>query len=346
MKTKYLLKKTLLILAVALLWNLPSSARGALHTRYEYERKDKAEEQKKYMAQLRQDKKKVEIAIESTKVLIDQSRTKPYLPELYLRLAELYIEKSRIVYFIRTSGAKASQNALDHLEANTLKKQAIETYQRVLGNFPDFKDRDKVRFFLAHEYRELEQVEEMVEQYRTIVENHQDSPYVPEAHLLLGDYFFNRKQDLDTALKHYKAVLNHSGSPAVPVARYKLAWCHINKTEFKEAIRLLEACVTTTSAKNLDIDTYKKKVDIRLEALIDMAYCYCEAYKDKKPEEAIAYFRKYAWSRTVYTTVLEKLAYRYLIKKKWTQAASIYRQLCTLQHDAEKLLEYARNIFE
>lgn len=346
MKPKLLLKKTLLILTVALLWNLPSSAQGALHTRYEYEKKDKAEEQKKYMAKLTQDKRKVEIAIESTKVLIDQSRTKPYLPELYLRLAELYIEKSRIVYFIRTSGAKASQNALDHLEANTLKKQAIETYQRVLGNFPEFKDRDKVRFFLAHEYRELEQIEEMVEQYRTIVDKHKDSPYVPEAHLLLGDHFFNRKQDLDMALKHYKAVLNHSGSPAVPVARYKLAWCHINKTEFKQAIRLLEACVTTASTKSLDIDTYKKKVDIRLEALIDMAYCYCEAYKDKKPEEAIAYFRKYAWSRTVYTMVLEKLAYRYLIKKKWTQAASIYRQLCTLQHDTEKLLEYARNIFE
>lgn len=346
MKPKHLLKKTLLILAIALLWNVPSSAQGALHTRYEYEKKDQAEEQKKYMAKLRQDKKKVEMAIESTKVLIDQSRTKPYLPELYLRLAELYIEKSRIVYFIRTSVAKASQNALDHLESDTLKKQAIETYQRVLGNFPDFKDRDKVRFFLAHEYRELGQLDEMVDQYRTIVEKHQDSPYVPEAHLLLGDHFFNRKQNLDMALKHYKAVLKHSGSPAVPVARYKLAWCHINKTQFKEAIKLLEACVTTPSTKNLDIDTYKKKVDIKLEALIDMAYCYCEAYKDKKPEEAIAYFRKYAWSRTVYTMVLEKLAYRYFIKKKWTHAASIYRQLCTLQHDVEKLLEYARNIFQ
>ena len=346
MKTRQLLRQTLLVLLFAALSHAPSPVQGAIHTRYEYDKKDKDLEQKKYMAKLWQDKKKVETAIEGTKVLIDQSRTKPYLPELYLRLAELYIEKSRIVYFIRTSGGKTSQNGLDQLEANTLKKQAIETYQRVLGNFPDFKDRDKVRFFLAHEYRELQQIEDMVEQYRIIVQEHRNSPYVPEAHLLLGDHFFNRRQDLDMALKHYKAVLNYPGSPALPVARYKLAWCHINKTEFHEAIKLLEACVTAASTKNLDIDTYKKKVDIRLEALIDMAYCYCEAYKDEKPEAAIAYFRKYAWSRTVYTMVLEKLAYRYLIKKKWTQAASIYRQLCNLQHDAEKLLEYARNIFE
>jgi tetratricopeptide (TPR) repeat protein len=346
MKRKHFLKNAVLILAIVLLWHFSASASAALHTRYEYQKKDEAQEQKKYMAKLRQDKNKVEMAIESTKALIDQSRTKPYLPELYLRLAELYIEKSRIVYFIRTSGAKASTNALDHLESNTLKKQAIETYQRVLGNFPNFKDRDKVRFFLAHEYRELGQIDEMVDQYQTIVDSHQNSPYVPEAHLLLGDHFFNRRQDLDMALKHYKAVLKHTDSPAAPVARYKLAWCHINKTQFKEAIKLLEECVTTPSTQNLDIDTYKKKVDIKLEALIDMAYCYCEAYKDKRPGEAIAYFRKYAWSRTVYTMVLEKLAYRYFIKKKWTHAAAIYRQLSTLQNDTENLLEYARNIFE
>jgi len=346
MKTKRFLKNTVLILAIALLCNFSASAFAALRTRYEYQKKDAAQEQKKYMAKLREDKDKVDMAIESTKALIDQSRTKPYLPELYLRLAELYIEKSRIVYFIRTSGTKASTDALDHLESDTLKNQAIETYQRVLGNFPDFKDCDKVRFFLAHEYRELGQIDEMVDQYRTIIDTCQQSPYVPEAHLLLGDHFFNRKQDLDMALKHYKAVLKYTGSPAAPVARYKLAWCHINKTQFKEAIRLLEECVTTPSTTELDIDTYRKKVDIKLEALIDMAYCYCEAYKDKTPEEAIAYFRKHAWSRTVYAMVLEKLAYRYFIKKKWTHAAAIYRQLCRLQNDTEKLLEYARNIFE
>ncbi len=346
MKRKRFVKQIGLVLAIAMLCATPFPVQGAIRQRYAYEKKDTAREQKKYMAQLRQDKTKVEMAIESTKALIDQSRTKPYLPKLYLRLAELYIEKSRIVYFIRTSGAKTSPNELDHFESNALKQQAIETYQRILRNFPDFQECDKVRFFLAHEYRELRQIDEMLGQYRSIIKRYPNSPYVPEAHLLLGDHFFNVKQDLDMALKHYKAVLNHKASPAVPVARYKLAWCHINKAEFEKAIKLLEQCVTTSSAMNLDIDTYKKKVDIRLEALIDMAYCYCEAYRDKSPEEATTYFRKYAWSRTTYTMVLEKLAYRYLIKKKWTHAAAIYRQLCTLQHDEQKLLEYARNIFQ
>jgi tetratricopeptide (TPR) repeat protein len=129
------------------------------------------------------------------------------------------------------------------------------------------------------------------------------------------------------------------------IARYKLAWCHINQKDHKKAIALFEECVTSTINDNVDVDTYKR-VDIKLEAFVDMAYCYPEIYKDKDPYHALSYFQKYAWSRPVYTTVLEKLAYRYYIKKKWHHAAFLYRELSELQHDADKLLEYARNTFE
>ena len=340
-----LIKKILPVLLVISVLALSFVSVEASFDKYGYKKKDKKEEQRKFLSKLREDKKKVETAIDSTKTLIERSRNKPYLPELYLRLSELYIEKSRLVYFIRKTQVKDTVKSLDHLESNVLKNQAIEIYQRILGNFPDFGDRDKVHFFMAHEYRELGQIDEMVEQYRAIIIDYKDSRYVPEAYLLLGDYFFN-SQDLEMATRHYESVLKYPHSSAVAVARYKLAWCHINKVEYKEAIKLLEESVTNISNKEIDIDTYKKKADIRLEALVDMAYCYGEAYKDKKPQDAITYFRKYAWSRPVYTIALEKMAYRYLIKKKWSYSAAIYRQLSILQHDPEKLLEYARKIFE
>jgi tetratricopeptide (TPR) repeat protein len=125
-----------------------------------------------------------------------------------------------------------------------------------------------------------------------------------------------------------------------------LAWCYINRQDFEKAIQLFEEAVATSeSGADLDIDTYKK-VDIKLESLIDMAFCYTEVRKDSSPEEAIGYFGERAWSRPSFTVALEKLAYRYLIKKKWHHAAAVYRKLGTLQHDAERLLEYAANVFE
>ena len=317
----------------------------AATSEYKYEQKDKAAEKKKSIKRLEQDKRKVEMAIQTTKTLIDRSRQRPYLPELYLRLAELYIEKSRIVYLLRKSRHTDGTGALDQLESNTLKKQAIELYQRILDHFPEFPDRDKVYFFMAHEYGELHQLEDMVKQYRSLIAKHKDSQYVPEAYLLLGDYFFS-KQNLAGAKKHYQAVRNYPDSSASIIARYKLGWCYVNDADYKQALKLFEESVTTSEGdKEIDIDTYRH-VNVRLEALIDMAFCYPEVFKKSSPEKATAYFQKFAWSRQSYTTVLEKLAGRYFVKKKWHQAGVLYRQLAELRYDPQQLIEYAGNIYE
>ncbi|MEJ2662376.1 MAG: hypothetical protein P8Z73_16870, partial [Desulfobacteraceae bacterium] len=161
-----------------------------------------------------------------------------------------------------------------------------------------------------------------------------------------ADYYFNEKQDVEQSTRHYEAVLKYPQSSAVAAARYKLAWCKINVVDFAGALALFEASVESPQASGeLDIDTYRR-VDVRLESLIDMAYCYPEVYKSATPEQAIAYFKRFAWSRPVYTMVLEKLAYRYYVKKRWPQAAPIYRELAMIRQDPEKLLEYAKNIFD
>ena len=334
----------IVLLSVGLIALAPAQPQAAVDE-YEYQQKDRAAEKKKSIQRLDQDKRKVEMAIETTKKLVDRSRQRPYLPELYLRLAELYIEKSRIVYLLRKSQQTEAATALDQLESNTLKQQAIELYQRILDHFPAFADRDKVYFFMAHEFGELGQLKDMVKQYRSLIANHKDSQYAPEAYLLLGDYFFS-KQNLPRAKTHYQAVLKYPGSSASIIARYKLGWCYVNDADYRQALKLFEAAVTTSDGdKQVDIDTYRH-VNVRLEALIDMAFCYPEVYKKSTPEKASAYFQQFSWSRQSYTTVLEKLAGRYFVKKKWHQAGALYRQLAELRYDPQRLIEYAGNIFE
>lgn len=344
MKIKYLNQYIFTAIALFLLGvgNL-----AAAQSSFIYEERNAAEEKKRYLVKLEQDKRKCELAIINTKTLIARSKNRPYLPELQIRLAELYIEKSRIVYFLRVHQQESGQErALEQYEANTLKQQAIEIYQRILNDFPDYKDRDKVHFFLAHEFYELGQTKEMVDQYALLIKTYPQSIYTPEAHLLLGDYYFNQKQDVEKSKDHYEAVLNHPDSPATAAARYKLAWCRINLVDYAGALKLFEESVLSPlAAKDLDIDTYRR-VDVRLESLTDMAFCYPEVYKKTTPEQDLAYFKRFAWSRPVYTAVLEKLAYRYYVKKKWAKTASLYRELADLRQDPEKLIEYAKYIFE
>ncbi len=313
--------------------------------KYGFEKVDKTDEQKRLIAKFTRDRDQLDKAIDNTKTLIHQSQGKVYLPELYLRLAELYIEKSRVAYFLRrTESGAAVKSAMESLESNTLKSQAIETYKRIIHSYPEFKDMDKVHFYLAHEFRELNRLDEMVDEYKTIIKKYPKSDFVAESHLLLADYYSGQK-NLTGAKKHYMAVLKYPGSSAIGIAQYKLAWVHISKKEYKEAIKLLEKSVAGPDAgKEVEVDTYGR-VDIRTEAFNDMAFVYSNHYKEATPEEAMAYFKKYAWARPAYIVVLEKLAYRYLIKKKWSHAATIYRELSRIQHDPVKLLEYADSVY-
>ena len=332
------------LLLLGLLW-VPAAVPRAAQTRYEYVEENPEQEQREFLRRLKQDRAKIDRAIENTKVLIDRSRQRPYLPELYLRLAELYVEKSRVVFFIRKAEMPAGVKSLSNLESHALKRKAIEIYQRILDNYPEFPYRDKVLFFMAHEYRELGRIDPMLERYREIIRKHPQSPYAPEAHLLLGDHYFN-SQELEPAKRHYEAVLARPDSPAVAVARYKLAWCYINEADYGRAIELFEAAVEAAAARpDAEIDTYRK-VDIRLESLIDMAFCYPERYKKATPEEAIRYFERHAWSRPALTKALEKLANRFFVKKRWRHAAAVYRKLAAIQHDPDALLEYAGRLFE
>lgn len=314
--------------------------------KYGFQTEDKTVEEEILIRRFNLDKDNLDHAINNTKELIAQSYGRPFLPELYIRLAELYAEKSRSVFFLRRleMGERGKTHGVSSVEATGLKEKAIETYMQIVSHFPDYDELDRVHFYLAHELRELGKYEEMVTEYQTLLDNFPNSQFIPESLLLLGDYAFEQ-QNIDEALGYYHRVLNYPKSSAIIIARYKLAWVHVNKRNFKEALHLFEQSVTQSNASTLDVDTYNR-VDIRLEALADMAYSYSQVYPDTKPGEASRYFQRFAWSRQSYTLVMEKLAKRYIIKHQWDNAAHIYRELAEIQFDGEKLLEYTENLFQ
>jgi len=342
-------------IALLMLFNTPvmlplasaedASQKAVQVDRYGFEKADQSDEQKRLIDKFSKEKSQMDHAINNTKTLIQKSQGKNYLPELYLRLAELYIEKSRIVYFLRRTQSGASiKSAMESLESSALKILAIETYQRIINQYPRFEDMDKVHFYLAHEYRELARLKEMRGQYLTLIKKYPKSDLVPESHLLLSDYYTDIKR-LSAAKKHLKAVLKYPHSAAIGIAQYKLAWVHISNKEYKQALALLERSVKGPNVgEEVDIDTYGR-VDIRSEAFNDMAFIYSNHYKEATPQQALDYFEKFSWSRQSYILVLEKLAYRYIVKKKWSHAGLIYRKLAKLNNQPNKLLEYVDNIY-
>ena len=74
------------------------------------------------VVRLQRDMTKVERAIEATKRLLALAHSAPYVPDLYLRLAELYAEQSRYQYLIAYESDKRRSKAVVSIPA--LRSQA------------------------------------------------------------------------------------------------------------------------------------------------------------------------------------------------------------------------------
>jgi len=297
---------------------------------------------------LKRDVAKVRFAIRTTKTLVSRARGARYLPDLYMRTAELYIEQAKYHYHIAYETAKDKSGGVVSVQTRLLKNQAIATYRRLLALYPDYPDADKVRFFMAHEMRELGDYENMLKTYAELADKHTKSAYRLEGLLIVGDYYFD-KADLDQAEKYYNMVIDSPDSKVHAMARYKLAWCEINRADFKGALKMFEGSVEAArkwmalaSGPTSD-PTTGNRIDLRREALVDSVYPYTEVHKHKG---ALEYYKVRADSKTTFLAALEKLGNRYYIKQNWLATSMVYREILSLTGDTEDSLEYAHRLYE
>ncbi|MEM1025873.1 MAG: tetratricopeptide repeat protein [Myxococcota bacterium] len=304
------------------------------------------EQREELIAKLRRDISKVAHSVEVTQELISRSRGAPFLPDIYLRLAELYVEQARYeFYLVHEERGESSKGSAVAPTARLLKEKAVETYQRILLDFPSFEQNDQVRFFMAHEFRELGRYDEMIEAYEKLVSKHPNSPLVMDAYLVLGDYRFD-KQDLRGAAGYYQRIIDAPRNGTQPMAHFKMGWVHLNELDYRKAFSNFEKAVVIDNELEAAAgkgDTKTDGVDVKREALTDLAYAYTEV---RKPNSALRYFRRLATSRNMYLLALQKLGKRYFIKQQFDAAANVYREITRLSHDAELNLDFSSRIYE
>lgn len=316
------------------------SVAQAPNTRLENPLVTKANEKRDLIEKLRRDIFKVDRSIGETDKLITKSRNAPYLPDLQFRAAELYVEKSRYVYFLQSETRPEGQKgALVSPETKLLKQKAIQIYTRILREFPDFKDADKVTFYLAHEQRELGEFDTMLKTLGDLIKKYPSSPLRLDSEQILGDYWFD-KTDLKQAEDHYRAILDAPVSPVHDLARYKMGWVRINQANHAEAVTFFEAAAASPPVLGVDVS---KTLSVKREALLDLVYSYTEV---RPAKGAIGYFEKLSDSRATYSLALDKLGNRYFIKQQYEFAIPAVRKLLEIQPDPELEVERVGKLYD
>jgi len=299
--------------------------------------RSKAQQSAELIETLKRNIQKVDHATRVTQDLLAHSRPAPYYPDLEFRLAELYVEKSRYKYFLVAEQQAGSSGALVVPEVKLLKEKALSIYKTILREYPDFHDADKVRFYIAHEQRELGDFDAMLETLQTLVDRTPKSPLAPDSLLIMGDYWFD-KSDLAKAESYYEQILKRPANDSTDLANYKMGWVRVNQSNHGEAVKYFEA-----AARGAGSSKDEKRLNVKREALADLVYSYTEV---KSAKGAAQYFMNLSESTQTYAFVLDKLANRYYIKQEYENAIPLLRKLLVFAHDPDRDDERADKLYE
>ena len=298
--------------------------------------------------------RKIDFAITQTKSMIQKARGASYLPDLHMRLAELYTERARyawLVVYERRRARGDDSRALEAPEARLLKNLSIGVYMRLVREFPTYARDDEATFLMAHEFRELGEFDSMKETYEKLIETYPKSRYRAEAYLALGDHAFDAN-DLNKAERYYNLVLATPVSHVHSLARYKLAWVRVNRQDCKGAVRLFEQVLRDRSKQPKDSKDSKdskvllstqKSLNVVRESLVDLAYCYPDVFPDKP---AVPYFRDLAASSLDYLAAMRRLVNRFTLKEMNVQAVAALREVMNASPGDDDAIEMARRLYD
>lgn len=292
------------------------------------------------LAQLKENLMKTEKSISLTKQKIRTSKDIQFLPDLYLSLAELLIDKSRLKYAMKLeqAGDKKTED-LDFTAEKMIKAEAIDALTQIEERYPNYVGLDRVVFAIAHEYREMGENEQSLKAFKRLLDKFPNSEYWAEALYGIGNIYYDKK-DYEFALTQYKKILS---KPDVKVmgmmAHYKMGQCYLQMDKPLEALQAFEKVFTA----NIEMDPEKlpedfKRKDMREEALVASVKPLSDLsaedlLKNPKYQYPLEYYMSLAPNRPALRSLLVRLARRMMIKNRPEESSRAWYALLEVAND-------------
>jgi len=274
--------------------------------------------------------------------LTEKMKNSPNRGELWLRLAELYVEKSDYIKSRRQSEYEEKlqlynqkktsiKPEVDLSESAAFNKKAIQLYEYFVRDFRNHPKMDQALYFLGFNYIELGEFKKGASYYTRLATEYPRSPYVGEANFSIGEYYFDEEK-WDQALDAYKKVIKNKNASTFGIALYKAAWCLHRKGKSNEGLKFLEVLIRLGADSNKKINLAK----LDGEARRDLVVFYAES---GDPERAFGYFAKQLGEDRALGEV-EKLAYYYSDKGEREKAAILFKKLIAKNRLSPKAFDY------
>lgn len=283
--------------------------------------------------------------------LSQQTKSSPNRGEIWLRLAERYVEKARLVEFrIQNEYDRRIKDFLDKktrikpkLDTSVTReyhRKAIQLYDWFVRDFPNDSKVDQALFFLGYNHFELGNTKQGEDFYRQLVSRYPDSVYVTESHFALGEFYFENEVWRD-AFNNYQKVIQAKRARLASFAYYKAAWCLYRLSKTSDALKFLERVIrmsrSADQASNVPGRKSINKIRLAIEALKDYVPFYAEV---GAVDKAYDDFMRVSNDERAAVQMLERLAYIMADQGNRIAAAQLFRQMIGMNPTGERAAEY------
>jgi TolA-binding protein len=144
------------------------------------------------------------------------------LPSYYFRLAELLWEESQFFFFeanrkegealaLPKGDPRAARLLAEKADAEgqykEMQKQSVVLYKAIIAKYPKYERLDEVLFFLARNLLQRDRNDpEAMKAYRLLIQKFPDSPYVPDAWMAFGEYYFDKANKTERSANLKRAL--------------------------------------------------------------------------------------------------------------------------------------------
>ena len=117
--------------------------------------------------------------------------------------------------------------------------------------YAKYERMDEVLFRLAALLTGAKKDDQAREFFHRLIKDYPNSKYIPDAYLAFAEHHFD-KGEMEVALKFYDKVAQFPKSKLYPYAVYKQGWCHINMTDYRQALETFVAVVRLTRERGVN----------------------------------------------------------------------------------------------
>jgi tetratricopeptide (TPR) repeat protein len=206
--------------------------------------------------------------------------------------------------------------------------EAIALYNRLLTEYPSYKNSDQVLYQMARAFDELGRTDEAMETMERLIRANPTSVHFDEVQYRRGEYFFTRRKFRD-AENAYSAVANiGANSSYYELALYKLGWTFYKQELYEEALHKYMALLDYKVSSGYNFDQIHDEDEERRVA--DTYRVISLSFSNLGGPQAVREYYTAFGNRSYEDRVYSNLGEHYLDKLRYDDAAKTYKTFVAL----------------